>query len=86
MILYGALAMGAGRRRQRVFPVVDSVQHHHVGWLLRCVLTRRISLSDALARLKFAIGQRGLRESLSILMAGFVSLLRGGARASPTHR
>ncbi len=87
MVRRDVIAIGTGRRRQHISAVVDSAQAQHAGWLLRCVLTGRIGLSDALGRLLFAISQRGLRGSLGILLAAARTLPRGGTgNAVPSHK
>lgn len=83
MVRGNLIALGRGRGRQRVSAVVDATPGGHAGWLLRGVMTRRISLPDAFERLGAAIAKRGVRGSLALLLAGLRTLVRQGARPEP---
>ena len=85
MIQRGVMSLGVGRRKQRVSLVVNAVQEKHVSRLLHGVLTRQISLQDALTKLARAIDRRGWRDSFATLFAGLITLLRDriGSTRSP---
>jgi hypothetical protein len=82
MIREDLISLGAGRRKQRISLVVNTVEEQHVSWLVRRVLMRQISLSDALVKLRRAIHKRGWRESSSTILAGVITLLRDRADAT----
>lgn len=70
------ISLGHGRRKQLVSTVTDSVQEKHAGWLVRQVLTGRISTREALARLVQAVRNRGAAESAALLISGIVRLFK----------
>lgn len=85
MIQQGVMSLGKGRHKQRVSLVVSGGQEKQVSRLLRGVLTRQISLSDAFAKLAHVIERRGWRNSFAALYAGAMDLLRDriGSTRSP---
>jgi hypothetical protein len=70
------LALGRGRRRQRVATVTNDVQENHVGWLVRQVLKGQIGGREALDRVTNAIRRRGARESAWLLISGVARTFR----------
>ncbi len=86
MIRRDVMSLGIGRRKQRASLVVNTVQEKHVSRLLNGVLTRQISLSDAVAKLTHVISQRGWLESFVTLFSGVITLLRDRVRAVRSHQ
>jgi hypothetical protein len=70
------MALGHGRRKQRVATLTDAVQEDHVGWLVSQVLKGRIGGREAFGRLTGAIRRRGARQSASLLVSGVSRILR----------
>ena len=70
------MTLGSGRRRQVVSTTTDMVQENHVGWLIRQVMKRQIGPQEALSRTIKAVRRRGPRESLALLTASIVRLIR----------
>ncbi len=70
------MALGQGRRKQRVSTLTDTVQENHVGWLVRQVLKRQIGGREAFGKLAGAIRRRGARESAALLVTGVSRMLR----------
>ena len=64
------LALGKGRRKQIVSPVISPIQENHAGWLVRQVLRGEITPGNALHRLGQAVRRRGVRESAGLLASG----------------
>jgi hypothetical protein len=70
------IALGHGRRKQRVLTVTDQVQENHVGWLVRQAMKGQIGPGEALNRFVQAIRRRGARESASLLFSGIAQFFR----------
>jgi hypothetical protein len=70
------LALGRGRRKQRVSTVSDVVQENHVVWLLRQVLKGQIGSREALEKVNQAVRRRGARESAALLFSGVGRLFK----------
>jgi hypothetical protein len=70
------MAMGQGRRKQRVATVTAEVQENHVGWLVRQVLKGQIGRREALDKLTGAVRRRGARESAWLLISGVARMAR----------
>lgn len=70
------MALGQGRRRQRVATVTAEVQENHVGWLVRQVLKGQIGRREAIEKLSSAIRRRGARESAWLLMTGVARMAK----------
>jgi hypothetical protein len=70
------MALGQGRRKQRVATVTDEVQENHVGWLVRQVFKRQIGGREALSRVTNAMRRRGARESAVLLISGVAKMVR----------
>ena len=70
------MALGQGRRRQRVATVTDAVEENHVSWLVRQVLKGRVGGREAFGKLAGAIRRRGARESAALLITGVSRMLR----------
>jgi hypothetical protein len=73
------MALGQGRRKQRVATTTDTVQENHVGWLLRQMLKGQIGGREAFAKLAGAIRRRGARESAVLLFSGVSRMLKPAA-------
>jgi len=71
------VALGEGRRRQRVEVTTHAVQQSHVNWLVDQVICGRIAPGEAAWRLASAIRRRGARASFRLLLA---ALLRSTQR------
>jgi hypothetical protein len=70
------MAMGQGRRKQRVATVTAEVQENHVGWLVRQVLKGQIGHREALEKLSGAVRRRGARESAWLLISGVARMAK----------
>jgi hypothetical protein len=70
------MALGQGRRKQRVSTLSDVVQENHVVWLLRQVLKGQIGSREALEKLNQAVRRRGARESAALLFSGVGRLFK----------
>lgn len=75
------MALGQGRRRQRVATVTAEVEENHVGWLVRQVLKRQIGGRELFDKLLGAIRRRGARESAWLLLSGVARMLKPAAGA-----
>jgi len=64
------LAVGKGRRKQIISPVIYTVQDNYAGWLVGQVLRGAIGPGEAFRRLVEAIRRRGVRESAGMLVSG----------------
>ena len=69
-------AVGQGRRRQVVLPVVYTERDVYVGWFLRQVLRGKIGPGEILQRLKQAIGQHGILGSAGIVLSSLTRRLQ----------
>jgi hypothetical protein len=78
-IMMDMMALGQGRRKQRVATTTDTVQENHVGWLLRQMLKGQIGGREAFAKLAGAIRRRGAWESASLLFSGVSRMLKPAA-------
>jgi hypothetical protein len=70
------VALGRGRRKQRVSTVTDPIQENQAGWLMRQVLMRRIGPGEAMTKLAQAVRNRGARQTTALLASGIVRLFR----------
>jgi hypothetical protein len=75
-IMMDLMALGQGRRKQRVATTTDTVQENHVGWLVRQMLKGRIGGREAFGKLAGAVRRRGARESAVLLFSGVSRLLK----------
>jgi hypothetical protein len=66
----GLMAMGQGKRKQIVSPVLHTVEENYIGWLTRQILQGRIGPREALQRFISAVRRRGVRESAALLASG----------------
>jgi hypothetical protein len=76
---YNVIAMGVGRRTQFVAPVYRAAQEHQA-WLVRSLLTCKISFPVAWAKLLDSVGRRGVKSSVKIFISGIRTLLRDNVR------
>jgi hypothetical protein len=76
LMMKNLMALGQGRRKQRVATVTDEVQENHVGWLVRQVLKRQIGSREALVRVTNAMRRRGARESALLVISGVAKMMR----------
>lgn len=85
MIQRDLMEIGQGRRRQRISPVIDAMPDNQVAWFIRGVFTGQIRLGYAYQRLRSVVGNRGVRGSLGMIVAGSRTLVRARTKARGDH-